>query len=202
MWKRRAAATTEWCREASRLRKVETSHPIFTRNPAECLRQDICVCGEGAFSCLPATGAMASHKFEERQIGLKFNRSTEARTTYRHDSRSPATLRRRSYGNLDICTKRGHGSEPLSRTSPHGVSTATIMKAPNRAHRPRRVWLSGGPSPALLDHFIGGRQQRFRDGEAERLGGVARLAGGGGAHACAKQVRKRLMWCMIRVPGA
>jgi hypothetical protein len=26
--------------------------------------------------------------------------------------------------------------------------------------------------------------------------------GGRGARACAKQVRKRLTWCMIRVPGA
>jgi hypothetical protein len=36
----------------------------------------------------------------------------------------------------------------------------------------RRSKLSALRDASLLDHFVGGRQQRFRDGKAECLGGL------------------------------
>ena len=47
---------------------------------------------------------------------------------------------------------------------------------PNWTERPesdrRAMAVLSQPAEALLDHFVGCGQQRFRDGEAERLGGL------------------------------
>src|SRR5277367_1378473 len=51
------------------------------------------------------------------------------------------------------------------KPSTHGPS----RRFPNLAH------VGSRPKPKsarLLDHLVGGRQQRFRDGKAERLGGI------------------------------
>ena len=44
---------------------------------------------------------------------------------------------------------------------------------PPKCVRPDHSIISGrGAEPPLFDHLVGGGQQRFRDGKAERLGGL------------------------------
>ena len=58
--------------------------------------------------------------------------------------------------------------DPLRTSSVHR-STSERAVPEGTTHNPwkRAVW----ETDRLLDHLIGGRQQRFRDGEAEGLGG-------------------------------
>jgi hypothetical protein len=50
------------------------------------------------------------------------------------------------------------------------IPTTTLPHS--RAQRPPHRPLNSIPSPHLLDHYVGGGQQCFRDREAERLCGL------------------------------
>jgi hypothetical protein len=62
--------------------------------------------------------------------------------------------------------------DPLRTSSVHrSTSERAVPEGPT--HNPRKPAVRETDMPdLLLDYFIGGGQQRFRDDEAERLGGL------------------------------
>jgi hypothetical protein len=111
--------STERCREASCICKLEAHDVILTGLPAKSLRQDIRVRGKCAAGCLPASGAMTFYEFEERQVCLKLNRSAKTSTAHDHVLVSPFWRMRRNIRRLPRSIQRPQprrGSRDRRRT--------------------------------------------------------------------------------------
>jgi hypothetical protein len=111
-----------------------------------------------------------------------------------HDPIEPMTLGNMRANGVRSCSSRAGAATtgqcwgptagrmiPVPTRPAHGVHAvrdhrcgraAELEGAPAREPDRRAMAVLSQPAGTLLDHFVGGGQQRFRDGEAERLGGL------------------------------